>query len=181
MMPGCNCFVSRKLIPWDRFPRGVWSEEREGLGSYIHHYEKKYPGEHFKFNELATTLAGKGVLLQNYGAESPHGKVDDLSLMCRSVATVHIKGGNAVCNAVVRSMAVGTPVLMDRWTHVRCFFDKIEGIIVTDDLAGEVKRLVTDEDYLEEMIDKTMSFARRQFSWDEGFGEEFRMFIGRLK
>jgi hypothetical protein len=180
MMPGCNCFLSRKLIPWDSFPRGSWAEEREGLASYIHHYQKKFPGEHSKFSLLAGALAKKGIPLKNYGEESPHGMVDDLATMRCSAATVHLKGGNACCNAVIRSMAIGTPVLMDQWTYVRCFFDQVHGVIVTENLEDEARRLATSEEYLEEKMDETSELARRQFSWDDDLGTRFRTFLGGL-
>jgi hypothetical protein len=180
-MDECNCFLSRKLIPWKIFPRGGWAEDRRGFASYIHHYQKHYPGEYVKFREMSDDLGKKGLSLKNFGYESPNGMVDDLSEMTQSIATVHLKGGNALCNAVIRSMAVGTPVLMDQWTYVRCFFDQVKGIIVTDDLVGDAVRLAEDEDYLEEKIEETLISAKKQFSWDEDLGERFVKFLENLR
>ena len=75
---------------------------------------------------------------------------------------------------------VGTPVLMDQWTYVKCFFDQVAGIIVTEDLAAEATLLASDEDYLEEKIEQTGKAAKQQFSWDEELGERFRVFLEGL-
>lgn len=179
-MPGCNCFVSRKLIPWKFFPRGGWAEDRSGFASYIHHYQKKFPGEHARFSEIAERLGKHGIVLRNFGEESPDGVAEDLSMMCKSMATVHIKGGNVCCNAVTRSMAVGTPVVMDHWTHVRCFFDRVSGIIVTDDIEGEVRQLAEEEEYLEQKIEEVSELSK-QFTYDGDLGERFRKFLEDLR
>lgn len=181
-MPDCNCFLTRKLIPWDRFPRGnTFPEGRTDLSSFIHYYATKWPREYARFQEL-----NKKVLLPivNFGSGTDKGIVDDLAQMAKSKATVHIKGGNAVCNAVIRSMSVATPIVMDRVTYEACHFDCIDGIMVMDnieDVASRLNLLASSDDYLEEQCCIAYEYARKQFVPDEELIGRFHAFLGELR
>jgi len=181
LMQPCNTFLSRKLIPWEWLPERTTSPaEREGFASYIHHYARHWPQSYGTFKELNRILSPKEVL--NYGAGSKHGTVYDLEFMNRSRVTVHIKGGAICCFAVVRSMAMGTPVVIDEQTHVRCFFGGVSGIIVKRNVqavADELRRLANDDDYWRFRSESTYRCARDQFSYCDELGNRFRKFLVR--
>lgn len=177
----CAGFLTRKLIPWEVFPKpNLFPEGRRGFSSFIHDYKTKWPREYAMFVDLNRILPESVV---NYGHSSEHGVVDDLEVMKASKATVHIKGGNAVCNAVIRSMAVGTPVVMERSTFEACHFDCIKGILVADDIKGVARKLVelsNDEGLLEEECLAVYKSAKEQFVADAGLAESFKEFLVRL-
>lgn len=183
-MQGCHCFLNRKLVPWDMFPKALpssYSDEREGLFQYIHYFQR-WPEAVARFDKLCSLCEPLKII--TYGYESPNGVVDDLSKMGSARATIHVKDGQVVCNSVIRSMALGTPVLMDQLTFDRCFFDQIQGIQVFDTIekmAESVKRLASDDSYEEELCKQTYDTAKKQFSFTEELGERFRYFIQRLR
>ena len=146
----------------------------------IRKFRGRLPAD-FRFDRLNAILGERFVV--NYGKESPNGEVDDLSTMRRARATVHVKDGQVACNAVVRSMAVGTPVLMDRKTWHDCFFDGIQGIRVRDsveELASDISRLAFDDEWLQDSCDEAWASAHRQFSYDSELGARFLEFLGGL-
>lgn len=179
-MAECNCFITRKLIPWDMFPRPSHTERRKGFFSYIHGYSKKFPKEYDMFGTLQGLLPT--ICIKNYGNGSPDGEVNDLKSMSISRGTIHIKGGNAVCNAVVRSMAVGTPVIMDSNTYKACHFDQINGIIVKDNIEGVVHEIeaLMNEDILDEKSFYTYMQAKKQFSFVPELKTAFLSFLNSL-
>lgn len=177
----CNSFITRKLIDWRYFYRST--EDRLGIDSYIHHYSKYWPKARERFDELNRFLAITGLIVKNHGYGEPDGSINDLERMRQSIATVHIKDGQAVCNAVIRSMAVGTPVLMDRLTYENCFFDGIDGILVCNtiaDLASKAAVLVRESSELEEACNAAYNAARRQFTPDAELGIRFANFVYKL-
>lgn len=177
-LPGCHYFHNRKLIPFEQFRKPECTPEmKANFRSYVHHYEK-WKTAYEKFNKLNAMLSTPVV---NYGAGTPMGEVPDLPFMDSSRATIHIKDGNAVCNAVVRSMVMRTPVIMDRESFQKCFFDDIKGIIVKDDIQGvaeEIRKIDDSDDYLQEKIEQ---LDLKQFTWDEDLGVRFRVFIQGLR
>lgn len=181
MMPECHGFLMRKLVPWAGWPPAdTYAKDREGFCSFIHHYPRQWPGAWARFGELQELTGGA---VEWYGRGSPLGAVDDIGRMKRARGTVHIKDGQVACNCVVRSMSVGTPVLMDRATYERCYFDCIDGIVVRDtpeELASEMAALGDDE-YLEEACDEVFLRAKRQFTYTEELGDSFVKFLGSLR
>lgn len=181
IMNDCESFLSKKLISWGEWPRSKWAEERQGFASYIHHYGKKFPEEFKQFNNLCESLKKNNIILKNFGKESIHGETNDLEMMTNTIATIHIKGGNAVCNSVIRSMSLGTPVIMNKDTYIKCFFDQIKGIIITDNIEKEIIKMDKDVGYVEEKSDDTLIEAKKQFSYTEELGEKFIKFLSRLR
>lgn len=183
LMSECNCFLMRKLIPWQVFPKSdTYGWQRRGFHSYIHHFKKKWPDAKNRFDRLRSMLDDT-MTLECYGREGDRGIANDLEMMKRSRGTVHIKDGQVVCNAVIRSLAVGTPVLMDRTTYERCFFDAIEGIILEDTLEGLRDRMkeLTDDEALDEACEDAFATAKRQFVYSHDLGDEFVHFLGKLR
>ncbi len=174
-----NTFISRKLVPWDRVPQPESDTEmRGGFFSYIHNYEKCWPGHKSKFDWIRAAVAP--IPMRNYGNGSPHGQTNDLAAMRGSRGTIHIKGGQVCCNAVIRSMSVGTPVIMDEATYRDCYFDQVDGICVmkgTQDIISLVKALDQNDDAFVGASALARASAERQFSYDDDLGARFLKFI----
>jgi len=102
--------------------------------------------------------------------------------MSRSRATVHLKDSGICCFAIVRSMAMATPVVVDRLTYENCFLDSIEGLTVcgnAGEIAAELRRLASDDAYWLERSTATLSLARKQFTCDDDLGQRFCEFLER--
>jgi FkbM family methyltransferase len=182
-MNGCHTLLKPKLIDWNLVPSPSFEPgRRHGLASYVHAYARSWPGAWNKFMELNRLLAPEEVL--NYGLESPHGVVNDQEIMQRCRATVHLKDSGVCCFAVLRSMAVGTPVVMDRQTHERCFFDGVPGIIVKEtvnEIASELKRLCSDDTYWQSASRCTYEHARNFTLVTPKVARTFRSFARRAR
>lgn len=177
-----NSFLMRKLLEWCVMPKPACAEEKKGFHSYIHHYQR-WIDAYAKFQRLNELLAPNEVT--NYGFDSPAGRIDDLTSMVRSKGTVHIKGGQAVCNAVIRSLATGTPVVMDAETHALCYFDEIQGLIVCPDIEGVAAKIrqldQMGPDEMDELATQTRALAMRQFEFDPDLGQRFVNFLNELR
>jgi hypothetical protein len=175
--PGRNTMLKPKLLDWSRMPLPNQDPaSRCGVASYINYYWM-WPDALQRFQYLTQALSLPAV---NYGVDSDAGIVPDLETMMHSRATVHIKYGGACCFAVVRSMAMGTPVVMDRGTWEQAYFDGVEGILVRDtmeDVASELARLQSDDDYWSTASRDSYLSARRQFSFRNDIGNDFRRFV----
>jgi hypothetical protein len=182
IMSHCETFHTRKLVNWDWLPsvRTIPSE-RSGFASYIHAYPRAWPGAWQRFEELNRLLAPESITA--YGWGSPGGMTCDVTAMRHARATVHIKDSGICCFAVIRSMAMATPVVVDRLTYDRCFLDGLEGPIVCNgvcEAAEELRRLAADDDYWLMRSTATLAAARRQFSCDEELAGRFREFLHRV-
>lgn len=185
-LPSCETFLSRKIIsPLATRPGVEPASSREGFFSYVNGYAKNWPREKEKFDLVATSFLGRnGIRLENIGHGSPAGFAKDMRIMPWAKGTVHLKGGHACCNAVTRSMSVGTPVIMDSSTRIKCFFDSIDGMIVRNsvkDIVFELDRLDRDDDYMEMEIAKAREAAVRQFSYDDAYGEALVEWLGGIE
>jgi len=81
--------------------------------SYINRYDRVGRGRGFERFELVRQTLGEGCAW--YGAGSAHGVVvDDAVAFRRARFTLNLKHWGYVCNAVVRSLCAGVPVVMDR-------------------------------------------------------------------
>lgn len=178
--PECNTCLKPKLLDWSRLPTAEHHpSSRTGVVSYINHYTAAWPVAYRKFQELNQILKPPVI---NYGIGSPAGVVRDLATMLASRATVHIKNGGACCFAVVRSMAMGTPVVMDRETWRQGYFDGVDGLLVRENLsevADELTRLQHDDAYWVSTSRDTLQQAKRQFTYRKTLGREFRKFVKR--
>lgn len=174
-----NGFLSRKLIAWDRVPRPELDPaHREGVYSYISDYPLRWPQAFSRFRAVDRMLSPQKLVY--FGKGSPAGTVDDLQRMRRSRVTLHLKDRGVCCNAVIRSMAMGTPVVMDRITYSRGHFDCIDGLLIRDNpasLAAILKGLSEDDALWTRAATATLAAARRQFTFDAAFGQRFRRFI----
>lgn len=182
-MPGCHRFLMRKMVPWEILPKSdTYGWQRSGFHSYIHNFAKKWPHAIRKF-EMLKGMLDDTMTLDWYGWESPKGTVNDLFTMKSSRGTIHIKDGQVACNAVIRSMAVGTPVLMDRETYKKCFFDGIDGILVEDDIMGVLKMMkkLQDNEFLDEACEDAYFMAKKQFTFTNDLGDEFISFLEKLR
>lgn len=182
-MVGCNGFLSRKLMPWEIMPKpNPDVEGRVGFFSYIHSYRKSWSGAAARFDRLNQLIHPTVVVC--YGDHNPEGRVDDLNKMLFSRGTVHIKDGQAVCNAVIRSMAMGTPVFMDRLTYNKCHFDQIYGLYVyetIEDLSKHVKLVNGSDDLLEQLVVDTIADAKKQFTYTDELGDRFKTYLENLR
>lgn len=185
IMSECHCFLNRKLIHWESFENSdTYASDRMGFYSYIHHYDGHWPEAKKRYDRLIGILGDiQKCPIRWYGFDSPYGVVSDLMKMRLSRGTIHIKDGQVVCNAVIRSLAMATPVVMDSLTYENCFFDGIDGILVesdTDGMAGKIRGLMDDE-YLEEACENAFLAAKRQFTFDRELGYRFLVFLDTLE
>jgi hypothetical protein len=171
-----NKFLYRKLVRREAFPATASVDERFGFYSYIHWMEKYWPMASQKLRRLN---AISPVKVRNFGFGSDEGAVDDLTFMKAAKATIHIKDLGVACNAPVRSLALGTPVVMDHETYINGFFDCIDGITVVpsvDAVALEIAKLETDAVYLAEKVSQAEQ-ASRQFTFRKEHGDAFAKFL----
>jgi len=183
-LPSCRTFQSRKVVSPRSIRQGFEpAGSREGFFSYINDYDA-WPEEKSKFDKIAAAFSGRnGTRPQNVGAGSKSGRVNDMQLMPWARGTIHLKGGHACCNAVVRSLSVGTPVIMDSSTRTKCFFDSINGMIVRDsidEIVRELDKLDRDDDHMGKAIESARA-AARQFSYDDAYGAALASWLGGIK
>lgn len=182
-MSECNCFLSRKLLPWNTFSMGSYGDDRHGAASFIHYYDKHWPDAKKKFDKVASMLSP--IPIEHYGFESPFGVANDLDKMGKIRTTIHLKDGQVCCNAVIRSLAMGTPVVMDAETFERCYFDEISGLHVKtslEDVAAKIRELATmPVDEFDDLSKETHENAKRQFSIDDDLLDRFKKFLECLR
>ena len=178
-----NSFIFRKILNWGALSQfSSDPSDREGVYSYIHHYAVYWPNAWARFQKLSQSLGPNSIF--NFGRDSLSGEVCDAEWMSRSRATLHLKDGGACCYAVIRSMAYGAPVVMDESTYYSGGFDGVDGVIVranVGDVAEELKRLSTDDEYWSELHGLTCRSARRQFTYDDDLGKRFKEFLENAK
>jgi hypothetical protein len=166
---------------------GVPVSERRGFYSYIHHYEQRCRRAHSLFTAIAAALQG-AVDVRNFGRESPNGEVNDLATMLRSRGTLHIKDAHVCCNAVIDSITLGIPVLVDEETIDRLGLEDyvvhmVSGIRFRskDEAVEWIRILDADNDLLAELSDRTREFARRKCRDTPEDVERFRQFVERMR
>lgn len=106
------CFAKKK---YDLTPEQVQSScETRRIVSLIHHYPEfsAKNGCYQHFERLQKTLPNWNI--SNYGA--PNNFVSDIEEIQQARYLLHIKHWGHVCNAVVKALGLGVPVLMDRAT-----------------------------------------------------------------
>jgi hypothetical protein len=157
--------------------------QRRGFYSYIHHYESRYPRAYGLFTAIAERLHG-AVDVRNFGRDSPHGEVADLPTMLRSRATLHIKDAHVCCNAVIDSMSVGTPVLVDDETIEKLGLEDyvvhmVSGIRFrhADEAVEWIRILDRDDDLLTDLSTRTREFVRLKCRNTPEDVERFRRFV----
>lgn len=96
---------------------------------------------------------------------------DDIGCMLGSAFTVHLKPAGYLCNAVGRSIASGTPVLMDTYTFQ-------QGLYENTGVEDGVNAIIRDSwselaEYLETVTDEEVA-ALRLSTYDSG--ANFRRF-----
>ena len=160
---------------------------RRGFYSYIHNYERRSSRAFGLFTEIVERLRGE-VEVRNFGRGSPHGEVVDLPTMLRSRATLHIKDAHVCCNAVIDSISVGIPVLVDDETLDRLGLEDyvvhmVSGIRFRDADEGEewIRILDRDDDLLAELSRRTQEFARLKCRNTSKDVECFRQFVQRMR
>ena len=161
--------------------------ERRGFYSYIHNYERRSSRAFDLFRAIVEALRGE-VDVRNFGRGSPQGEVVDLPTMLRSRATLHIKDAHVCCNAVIDSISVGIPVLMDDETLEKLGLDDyvvhmVSGIRFRDaDEAVEwIRILDRDDELLKELSRRTWEFARLKCRNSPEDVKRFRQFVQRLQ
>ena len=176
-----NSLHIRKQVGYQWLPDPVKDvHERRGLVSFIHNYEQLWPHEWKKFVQLNRQLSPLGI--ENYGEGTSGGVVNDVDVMRGARATVHLKGAGICCYAVIRSMALGTPVIVDEETVHRCHLDDVAGLFVGRDLqqiADELTRLTTDDDYWCETSENVARLAKQQFQYSQDLGDGLCEFLER--
>jgi hypothetical protein len=167
-------------VQWrETFPAPLPLGERSGFYSYIHWMEKYWPVASEKLRQLNAISPAR---VRNFGLGSDEGVVDDLAYMKAAKCTVHIKDRGMVCTAPVRSLALGTPVVMDQETYTNGFYDSIDGITVVpsvDAVAAEIAKLEADADYLAEKVSQAEQ-ASRQFTFRKEHGDAFEEFLRNI-
>lgn len=182
VVPDAKVFVFRKILDWDLIPKPNGHRQRSGFVSMINCYELHYPDLFSEFHKVNSAVWP--ISLVNYGRDDVRFAHNDLAVMNSALGLVHIKGGQAVCNAVVRAMACGTPVIMDRATHDACHFDSVEGITVNEtfqDVVDFIREMQSDMSLTAELIEKTRAMARVQFTYDDVLGQGWRKFLETLE
>jgi hypothetical protein len=162
---------------------GVPVPERRGFYSYIHHYEGRYARAHGLFTTIAESLHGE-IDVRNFGRDSPYGEVNDLHTMLRSRATLHIKDAHVCCNAVIDSMSVGIPVIVDDETIEKLGLEDyvvhmVSGIRFqhADEATEWIRLLDRDDDLLTDLSARTLEFARLKCRNTPADVERFRRFV----
>ncbi len=178
-MAHCNTFQTRKLLNWSGLPPAPRDpSKRSGFAAYIHHLQRVWPDAWSRVQAINQETAP--LRIKVYGKGNPDGTTPDLPSMARTRATVHIKDKGISCFAILRSMAMGTPVVTDRLTCERTFLEDLDGIFIGDnttEIARELRRLEEDDDYWLSRSCETLSAARRQFTSDRELAEGFLRFI----
>jgi hypothetical protein len=108
--------------------------------SLILQYEIRFPAEF----RMATSIADELVGAESKDFIHEKLKVRDLDALKDAKWLLHIKHDGFVCNAVVKALACGVPVLMDTKTYENCAF---EGIVRHDHNA-----IVLPADELKEFL-----------------------------
>lgn len=176
-----NSFLKRKLPLSQSHGKFVSPNERFGAYSYIHYYDgyKKYQ-EYLQFQRILKEK-NSDIVCEAFGR--PRKNVKDFRTMRKSRITIHIKDKGMVCNAVSKSMAVGTPVFMDRETYEKGYYDSIDGLYVFDsleDMADEVVRVHEDLDYFKDMLHE-MKKISCNFFYSDFYGDSFVSFLNCIK
>jgi hypothetical protein len=179
LLTGSNKLLYPKLILRETLPDPESVEERSRFFSYIHWMDEYWPIASEKMRRLNTISM---VTVENFGFGSPSGVVDDLAYMRKAKGTVHLKDQGLTCNAPIRSLALGTPVVMDYDTYNNGYYDNITGITVVnslDDLANEIEKLDSDIDYLQKKSTGAME-ASVQSDYRQEHGDAFIEFLKRV-
>lgn len=92
----------------------VFTESGNLIISLIHFYES-YWKEDYKFAKTITSNL--------YGA--PSNMVDDIEKLKEARWLLHIKPTGVLCNAVIRALACGVPVIMDTQTFNNGWYEKV--------------------------------------------------------
>jgi hypothetical protein len=179
LMNCSNYFHAKKLFPFQEVSEH--EQIRNGFYSYINYYEN-FPNSYNKFLKINSLLNDYDFKVINFGMnhEKPN-VVNDLEYMVKAKATLHLKDFGGVCNAVIRSLACGTPVIMDNSTYDNGFYHDIKGIsLINDikDIINELIKLNCDEEYLRQSIANVKQY-RNQFEYDTEYGDNFMKFLER--
>ena len=164
-------------------PLRVPLPRRSGFFSYIHRYARSWPRAHELFSTIADDLT-PGIDVRNFGIDNPAGRVHDFEYMLRSRATIHVKDDGVSCTAVINSISVGTPVLMDTETLDRLQLEDyvvhmVSGVVfdTAEQGAEWIRRLHRDNALLRQLVQRTRSFARLKLRHTELDVERFREFM----
>jgi hypothetical protein len=186
-----NSLLGVKLRDFERIDRlvrkyGRPARERRGFFAYIHHYARRWPEPFALFEELARRCAPEAEL-RHFGQESPHGEVRDLPSMLASRATLHLKDGQVCCNAVIDSICVGRPVLIDERSWTRLGLEDyvvhgVSGLVFrgADEGVDWIRRLQRDDALLDELSARTYAFARLKCRHTAADVARFRAFVEAL-
>lgn len=186
-----NSYLSVKVRDFQEydlsFPSLPKATERKGYFSYIHHYKRYWKRAKTFFEDVCKNING-AVHIENFGAESEKGIVNDRKTMINSKATIHIKDGQVCCNAPITSICLGIPVLMDYETLKKLGMEdyiihNVSGLLfeTVQECVNIIRTLETQPDYLDELSEKTKAFSRLKCKYNTNDIREFRNFLYHLR
>lgn len=163
------------------------ARKRKGYFSYIHHY-KKYWSRAYSFFEEVIKQVDNAVHIENFGKDSEKGIVDDKKTMIASKATLHIKDGQVCCNAPITSICLGIPVLMDYETLSLLGMEdyiihNVSGLLfeTPQECVNAIRTLEIEPEYLDQLSERTRTFARLKCSYSQNDLRSFRTFLYRMQ
>jgi hypothetical protein len=107
--------------------------------------------------------------------------------MFGSKATIHIKDRHVCCNAVIDSISVGTPVIVDDETvELLALEDYVVHMVsgvrfkTVDEAVEWIRMLDQDDDLLDVLSQRTREFARHKLLNTSQDIKRFRLFLEKM-
>ena len=138
-------FPSLKKPVWGYLPSvldlPVYKESGTKVITMVNVYKERFPEEY----ELAKTITNN-----IYGL--PDNSVNDIEALKDTKWLLHIKRNGFVCNAIIKALACGVPVIVDTETYTNTFLenliqDKVNGIVLPVDQIKGYLETVDDATY----------------------------------
>lgn len=182
-----HVFISRKMLDLnfiDKHKR-INIEDRKDFATFIHYYQKHWPLE-YKRCKLLQSLSN--IRIQHFGYKQQNGLVPDKTTMPQFKSLIHIKGGQVCCNAPLKALSIGLPVITDWSTIIKT---QMEDYLVHEmgsfvgysilDLIPIVRRLDNDKDFLLEHSQRAKDFAQKKLRPDKELKQRFIKFLEDLR
>lgn len=158
--------------------------DRSGIFTFINHYQPRCSDSYAVYQALKSSIPD--IDLKHYGEGSDLGTRSAFDALKGARATLHIKDDGVCCNAVIESISVGVPVVMDRVSYralglEKYVVDHVSGMLfdTVEEGAAILRKLSEDDEYLEQLRETTLQHARKCYQLDSGSIDEFRRFLNR--
>ncbi|MBT5032515.1 MAG: PqqD family peptide modification chaperone, partial [Proteobacteria bacterium] len=162
---------------------GVPISQRRGFFTFINHFQR-FTDSYATYLALREAVADLD--LRHYGDGSSFGVRNAYEALMGARATVHIKDDGVCCNAVIESISVGVPVIMDRKSCQILGLDHYvvhgqSGLLFDTVAEGAeiLRRLDKDDKYLAKLSERTLALARQRCQLGSIDIKEFKGFLNR--